>query len=158
MGHRLTKSQCNLLIADKHKAAHSGIFEMNSILKSWFVSVCNNKMATFLHFSAEFVGEELVNRIFPVCCFTPLLWRFSCGCMLSVADLLGEQKWMWKLNHSLNCTTEQRVCLAVTLVRQGGGWKEKGWGGSGGIWKEKTCLCVCLPSSRCIWAAGWLAK
>lgn len=62
MWHRLTKSQCNLLIADKHKAAASGVFEMNSILKSWFISVCNNKMATFLPFSAEFVGEELVGK------------------------------------------------------------------------------------------------
>lgn len=155
MGHWLTKSQCNLLIADKHKAEHTGIFEINSILKSWFISVSSNIMATLLQFSAEYVGEGLSNRIFLVCCFTLFAsarWLKMHVEAVSVADLLGEQKWMWKLNHSLNCTTVQRVYLAVTLVRQGGGWS--GVGGVGWVQNlERTDVPLCLFTLLTVHAA-----
>lgn len=55
----------------------------------------------------------------------------------SGADLLGERKWMWKLNHIINCTTEQRSLL-------GSHTDETGRRERNTVWKTKKSICVCL--------------
>lgn len=84
----------------------------------------------------------------------------------SAADLVGERKWMWKLNHILNCTTEQRSLLgshADERGREERGRREGGGGEPGNKLKKKdregeagvclsvyVCVRVCLPAAAAL--------
>lgn len=154
MGHWLTKSQCNLLIADKHKAEHTGIFEINSILKSWFISVRSNIMATLLHFSAEYVGgrtdkQNISSLLFYSFCLGAVAVdaRWGCAC----CRLTGRTKVDVKAQSQSKLYNRAESLLGSHTGETGeeGGAGSGVWGGYR-IWKEKTCLCVCLPSSLCM--------
>lgn len=76
----------------------------------------------------------------PVCisfaCFSVLwLWAHTNG---SGADFQWEQKWMWKLNHILNCTTDQR-----SLLGSHAGETKR----SDRVWRKRKSVCVCLSTT-----------
>ena len=67
----------------------------------------NDRWTGFLWFAVHFSASAL--------------WLWMHIEAISGADLLGEWKWMWKLNHVLNCTTEQRSLLGSHTGEMGGG-------------------------------------
>lgn len=129
------KSQCNFLNYWQKYSGARWHFEINSFLKIWFIRVCNDTTATSLSAVSNISRKKRWTVCFQSAASALALCLWMHVEARRDADLLGEWKWMWKLNHILNCTTEQRVYLAVTLVRQGGRGNR--------VWKKKACIYVC---------------
>lgn len=100
----------------------------------------NDRWTGFLWFAVHFSASAL--------------WLWMHIEAISGADLLGDWKWMWKLNHVLNCTTEQRSLLGSHTGETGGGGTE-----TGGKKKKKKASIVSVYPPHCSYiqhAAHWL--